>query len=55
MLFDGVGKRVSGNGGRRDWVGEGEFGLLAMGGEFGVGVIAVEGDEGVFPLSVTRA
>ena len=54
MLLDEVGKRVSGNGGRRDWVDEGEFGLLVMRGEFEEGVSAAEGEERVFPLRVTK-
>ena len=53
MLLDEMGKRVSGNGGRRDWVDEGEFGLLVMRGELRGGVSAAEGEEGVFPLRVT--
>ena len=34
---------------------ERELGLLVMGSEFEVGVITVEGDEGVLSLSATRA
>ena len=55
VLLDGVGKRVSGNVRRRDWVDEGEFGLLVMRGEFKEGVSAAEGEERVFPLRVTKA